>query len=68
MKIIAFIEDEEVIKKILKHLGLWDRRTRPPPKLKPSQPAKDIVYEPSDTDHPPFYPDPDYPVEMYIPQ
>jgi len=23
-------------------------------------------YEPSDTGHPPFYPDPDYPVEMYI--
>jgi hypothetical protein len=24
MKIISFVEDEEVIKKILKHLGLWD--------------------------------------------
>jgi hypothetical protein len=32
MKILAFIEDEEVIRKILKHLGLWDRKPRPPPK------------------------------------
>jgi len=33
MRIIAFIEDEEVIKKILKHLGLWEIKQRPPPKL-----------------------------------
>ena len=32
MKIISFIEDPEVIKKILKHLGLWDMKVRPPPK------------------------------------
>jgi len=32
MRIIAFIEDEEVIKKILKHLGLWQVKPRPPPK------------------------------------
>ena len=32
MKIISVIEDEEVIKKILKHLRLWDIKTRPPPK------------------------------------
>jgi len=31
MRIISFIEDEEVIKKILKHLGLWDLKARPPP-------------------------------------
>ncbi len=30
----AFIEDEEVIKKTLKHLGLWETKTRPPPKVK----------------------------------
>ncbi len=28
MKILSFIENEEVIKKILKHLGLWDIKTR----------------------------------------
>jgi len=32
MRIIAFIEDDEVIKKILKHLDLWDKKARPPPK------------------------------------
>jgi len=32
MRIIAFIEDNEVIKKILKHLGLWEVKPRPPPK------------------------------------
>jgi hypothetical protein len=32
MKIISVVENEKVIKKILKHLGLWDVKTRPPPK------------------------------------
>jgi Zn finger protein HypA/HybF involved in hydrogenase expression len=32
MKVISVIEDEEVIKKILKHLGLWEIKTRPPPR------------------------------------
>jgi len=31
MKVISVIEDENVIKKILKHLGLWDQKARPPP-------------------------------------
>ena len=30
MRIISFIEDEEVIEKILKHLALWDLKVRPP--------------------------------------
>jgi hypothetical protein len=30
--LISVIEDEEVIKKILKHLGLWEIKTRPPPR------------------------------------
>jgi hypothetical protein len=34
MKIISVIENEDVIKKILKHLGLWERKARPPPKGK----------------------------------
>jgi hypothetical protein len=32
MKVISVIEDGEIVKKILKHLGLWDRKARPPPK------------------------------------
>ena len=31
MRILAFIEDQEVIRKILSHLGLWKRTPRPPP-------------------------------------
>ena len=31
MRIIAFIEDEAVIKKILNHLGLWETRNHGPP-------------------------------------
>jgi hypothetical protein len=32
MKVISVIEDEETIKNILSHLGLWDRKARPPSK------------------------------------
>jgi len=34
MKIISFIEVEEVIEKILKHIGLEDVKAQPPPKVK----------------------------------
>jgi len=36
MKIINVIENEAVIKKILKHVDLWDDKARPPPKHKKS--------------------------------
>ena len=42
MRILAFIEDEEVIKKILNHLGLWERKARPPPKTSAPQPNAHI--------------------------
>ncbi|MCF8083145.1 MAG: hypothetical protein K9M96_08620 [Deltaproteobacteria bacterium] len=32
MKVIGVIENQDVIKKILKHLGLWEIKQRPPPK------------------------------------
>jgi hypothetical protein len=35
MRIIAFIEDEEVTEKILKRLRLLEVRASPPPKVKP---------------------------------
>jgi len=31
MKIISFIDDSEIIKKILNHLGMWDVKRKPPP-------------------------------------
>ena len=33
MRIISFIEDQQVIRDILTHLGLWLVRSRPPPKI-----------------------------------
>ena len=32
MRTISIIEDQEVIDKILRHLGLWQTNQRPPPK------------------------------------
>jgi hypothetical protein len=32
MKILSFIEAPEFIEKILKHLGLWEVKPKPPPK------------------------------------
>ena len=51
MKVISVIEDEVVIKKILKHLGLWpveslkvEREMKPRPPPKPTQPTKIAEY------------------------
>jgi len=44
MRILSFIEDPDVIKKILKHLGLWDIKARPPPK-RANAPPPDIHTE-----------------------
>ncbi len=68
MRILSFIEDEEVIKKILKHLGLWDIKTRPPPRA--IAPPGNIQIDHSDSQLPPcedyLYRDPDYPIETYV--
>jgi hypothetical protein len=37
MRVIAAIEDQDVIKKILKHLGLWEVEPRPPPTIPKAQ-------------------------------
>ena len=37
MKVISVIEDQDVIKKILKHLGLWEVKPRPPPRMAKTQ-------------------------------
>jgi hypothetical protein len=42
MKVISVIEDQDVIKKILKHLGLWEVKPRPPPKA--TRPTKRAEY------------------------
>ena len=55
MKILSFIEDPEIVKKILKHLGLWEVKARPPPKTNAlSSNIKEHLFH-----------DPEYPIEAY---
>jgi len=67
MRIISFTDDEEGIEKILKHLGLWDLKARPPPNVK--APSVTISIDDSDSHisfaAPSFYPDPNYPMDSY---
>ena len=48
MKVISVIEDKEIIKKILKHPGLWEIKTRPP--LRVTAPTKASEYSMDYTD------------------
>ena len=68
MKILSFIEDPEIIKKILKHLDLWHVKPRPPPKATGPQetPEYRIDYSASQlpTSDKWLYVDPEYP-EQY---
>ena len=45
MKVIAFLEDPPVIRKILQHLGIWERQPGPPPKKIISLPTSEPVEE-----------------------
>ena len=70
MRIISFIEDQQVIRDILQHLGLWLVRSRPPPKMR----AAITLSESKTSDsyaHPPHphtdaYADPEYSWDDYI--
>jgi len=68
MRVISVIEQLEIIKKILKHLGLWERKARPPPKT--STPHPNVQLDTSDSQVPPcedhLFHDPEYPIEAYI--
>jgi len=46
MRIISFIEEEQLVKKILKHLGLWETRNHDPP-AKSATPIPDLTYDDS---------------------
>jgi len=47
MRLIAFFEDEQPVKKILKHLDLWDVKRKPPQRAN-SPPAESfIIYDQS---------------------
>jgi len=66
-KIISAIDDRQVIRAILEHLGLWQVRSRPPPK-KHDPPI--IEYATADLQiqpHPDIiYGDPEYSWDDYI--
>ena len=67
MRAIAFVEDPDVIKKILKHLGLWDVKRKPQPVANAPPidvfPAYDEQPGPSADD---YIADPDYPAGAYF--
>ncbi len=68
MRIISFIEDQEVLKAILTHLGLWILRSRSPAKAH-APPARECAAgSPSHTTVPDnaVYGDPDYSWDAYI--
>jgi len=43
MRIISFIDQPDVIKKILQHLGLWEESHAPPK----DAPVKELTFDPS---------------------
>ena len=49
MRILAFIENLEINKKILKHLDLWDLKARPPPKRRKSSQVTETIIDYSDS-------------------
>ena len=67
MKTLSFIEDPEIVKKILKHLGLWEVKARPPPKT--NAPSSNINIDYSDSQIPPseehLFHDPEYPISRF---
>ena len=63
MRVVAFIEDEQVVRKILKHLDLWEDKRKPEPRANAPPrifPADDF---PSFDD---ILADPVYPVDAYF--
>jgi predicted Zn-dependent peptidase len=65
MRIIGSIDDPEVIRKILKHLGLWSAKKKPPPRT--NAPPVHIHLDYSDSQIPSsedsLYKDFDFPIE-----
>jgi hypothetical protein len=67
MRIIAFIDDEQLVKKILKHLDLWEVKRKPPPRSNDPPSEAIIIYDKSSSPSADDYIiDVDYPVETYL--
>jgi hypothetical protein len=57
MKVIGFIEDDALIKRILKHLKLWETRIHDPPRLDDTQIADietELTYDDTYSQLPPI--------------
>jgi hypothetical protein len=54
MRIIAFIEDDQIIQKILKHLGLLETNNHDPHARNPSQTANEPIIDDSYSQIPPI--------------
>ena len=69
MRIISFIEDAKVIKTILKYLGIWLVRLRPPKIHDPPAPEyvmNNVSRQPMNDSDGRFYRDPEYAWDAYI--
>jgi hypothetical protein len=67
IKIISFIEDEQFVKKILKHLDLWDVERKPFPCANGPPPETFIIYDQSSAPSADDYIiDADYPSEISL--
>jgi hypothetical protein len=66
MRIIAFIENQEIIRKILTHLGLYLVRSRPPPRAPPKDFWFDLPYSQVSDSQDYLHTDPDYSVDDYF--
>jgi hypothetical protein len=67
MRIISFIEDEQIIKKILKHLDSWQVRPKPPPRANDPPTKAFIIYDESSSPSADDYIiDAVYPIETYL--
>jgi len=66
-RIIAFIDDSEIIKKILNHLGLWDVRRKPTPGANAPPAGTFIIYDESSSPGADDYLiDTNYPIETCL--
>jgi len=67
MRIISLIDDAEIIKKILKHPGLWDVKRKPLPRAN-SAPTEAFIIddECSSPGADDYIIDADYPIDTYL--
>ena len=67
MRIIAFIEDQQIVKKILQHLDLWHVKRKPPPRANGPPAEAFIIYDESSSPSADDYLiDANYPLETYF--